>query len=65
MRGSARLRIMIQKSEKRREMIARLCSITTCELGFVGASPNGNASWEQLQGSEPTSANRDVNKQGD
>jgi len=48
------------KSGKRREMIARLCSNTACELGFRGASTRGNASWEQLRGSEPTNANRDV-----
>jgi hypothetical protein len=53
------------KSGKRCEMIARLCSNTACELGFRGASTNGNASWEQLRGSKPTNANREVNKPGD
>jgi len=53
------------KSGKCCEMIARLCSNTACELGFRGASTNGNASWEQLRGSKPTNANREVNKPGD
>ena len=32
------------KSGKRRERIARLCSNFACDLGFRGASTNGNAS---------------------
>ena len=47
------------------EMRVRLCSNTACEPGFRGSRPIVNASWEQLLGSKPTNANREVNKPGD
>jgi hypothetical protein len=42
------------KSGKRREMTARLSFNTACELGFRGSLDEGGASWEQLQGAEPS-----------
>ena len=53
------------KSGKRREMSTGCVLILPANLAFVGASTNGNASWEHLRGSEPTNANRDINKPGD
>jgi hypothetical protein len=51
------------KSGKCREMIARLSFNAACELGFCASLDE----WQrrQLRGSQPTNANREVNKPGD